>query len=419
MISIYRLIIGLGTLWAVLGIAISGCGADEAKSVPAASTTRPEDDEHGHSHEGEGLDTHDEHAEHPHQVGEAPAEITISSAAIADAGIVVEPVTKGRLTTSLTVPGRVVPTQQGLAHVGTVVAGRVSRLLVREGSRVSRGQPLAEIEVYDIGVVKGELLRASADVELRRSALERQERLGKEGIGAQRAIEEARAAYQQAMAEQRSAEARLRAAGINPQSVRAGNFSSRILLRAPIAGVVARRHVALGDYLEPSKDAFEIMNTSVAWIDAQASSTDATSIGVGDPGFVSNNDTRQAGRVIFVSPAVDPESRTVTVRVEVDNTKLGLRHEAYVNVEFEKSADAMGIVIPKEAIESEAGEHFVYIEHKSNTFQRLPVELGREMGDRIVVTAGLEENARIVVKGVFYVRSERQKGELAERDHHH
>ncbi len=350
--------------------------------------------------------------------GPEASTIAMSPAAVREAGIVVQAVTKDRLTTTLTLPGRVVPTQNGIAHVGTIVPGRVRRLMASEGSYVRRGEALAEIEVYDIGVVKGELMEARADVEQRRAALDRQERLGKEGIGAQRAIEEARAAYKQAVARQTAAESRLRAAGINPSSVRAGNFSSVVQLRAPISGVVSRSHVVLGEYLEPSKDAFEVMNTSIAWIDAQAQPAQATTIATGDPGFVTVGDQRRSGRIIFVSPTVDPESRTVTVRVEVDNNGLRLRSDMFVNVEFEQSTPGWGLVIPQSAIEMESGTSYVYLQEEPNAFIRVPVETGERMGDRVVITGGLRENSRVVVKGIFYIRSARMKGELEEEHHH-
>lgn len=419
MTRIQRLIVGIGLLLPAVAFAISGCGADNAASDPARDTTAGAHDDHGEkvgSEEGHGREEHGKEG-HGKEGEEHAEEIHMSLAAIREAGIVVQPVTKDRLSTTLTLPGRVMPTQQGLAHVGTIVPGRVRRLLASEGSSVRRGQALAEIEVYDIGIVKGELMEARADVEQRRAALDRQERLGKEGIGAQRAIEEARGAYRQAMAKRESAEARLRAAGIDPSTVRGGNFSSRILLRAPISGIVSRRHVALGEYLEPSKDAFEIMNTSVAWIDAQAQPAQAAGIAVGDPGFVSFNDKRTAGRVIFVSPTVDPESRTVAVRVEVDNSSLGLRSDMFVSMDIEQSAPGWGLIVPEGAIESENGMSYVYVEHEQNAFMRIPVEVGRRMGDRVVITGGLQESARIVVKGIFYVRSARLKGSLEE--HHH
>ncbi len=414
MTRIQRLIVGIGLLLPAVAFAVSGCGADNAASDPARDTTAGAHDDHVEKVGSEGMHGKEKDGEE----GEERAEgIHMSPAAIREAGVTVQPVTKDRLSTTLTLPGRVTPTQHGLAHVGTIVPGRVRRLLASEGSRVRRGQALAEIEVYDIGIVKGELMEARADVEQRRAALDRQERLGKEGIGAQRAIEEARGAYRQAMAKQESAEARLRAAGIDPSTVRGGNFSSRVLLRAPISGIVSRRHVALGEYLEPSKDAFEIMNTSVAWIDAQAQPAQAAGIAVGDPGFVSFSDKRTAGRVIFVSPTVDPESRTVAVRVEVDNSNLGLRSDMFVSMDVEQSAPGWGLVVPEGAIESENGMSYVYVEHAQNAFMRVPVEVGRRMGDRVVITGGLQENTRIVVKGIFYVRSARLKGALEE--HHH
>ncbi len=405
----------------LLAVAGAGCSGDKSATVDtgdsahasgkAGETGKFDDPIDGGHAEGGGGEGHD-HEEEP------SSEVRLTPEAMKEAGITVEPVLRQPMAATFSAPGRVVPTQNGIAHVGTVIPGRITRLYVSEGARVGRGAALAEVEAFDIGQLKGDLMSARADAEQRRAAVARQERLAGEGIGARRALEEAQSAYGQATAAVRAAEAKLRAAGIDPSAINAGSFSSRLVLRSPIAGVVARRAVALGEYVEPNKDAFEVVDNATVWIDAQVPPASATGLAVGAPGFVRGpGGERRAGRIIFIAPTLDPESRTLTVRVEVANGGLGLRPETFVNVEFERAVTGYALVVPSAAIETDGARHFVYREHEPGTFQRVEVETGSEAGGKTVISAGLKEGERIAAAGVFYLRSARQKGELQEHEH--
>jgi cobalt-zinc-cadmium efflux system membrane fusion protein len=353
--------------------------------------------------------------EHEHE-GDA---IEMTEAMMKDAGITVQPVIMGPMSAAVSAPGRVVPTQEGIAHVGTVVPGRIARLLVSEGSFVGRGTALAEIEAFDIGQFKGEYVTAQANVEQTRAALARQEKLSGEAIGAKRSVEEARSAYAHAVASLRSSESKLRAAGINPASITSsGAFSSRVTLRSPINGVVARRSAVLGEYIEPNRDVFEILNTSTVWIDAQVNPALVGTLRIGDPAFVRDRtEHRHAGTIRFIAPNVDPESRTITVRTEVVNPDAHLRPESFATVEFERAASGEALVVPDAAIERRGSECYVYRQTAPGRFERVLVEVGSRGGDRVVITNGLNNGDRIAVTGLFYLKSARQKGELEEHEH--
>lgn len=401
--------VALLPLLLIVFLGIVGCGGPGgAEGESAGEHTEAAGEEHPeeHAHEGEHGDEHD-------------GEIRMTPVMLKDAGIEVEPVVKGPVHAVATAPGRVVPTQDGIAHVGTIIAGRVTKLYVTEGTHVGKGAALAEIEAFDIGSLKGEYMSARGNAEQAASDLARQEKLAGEGIGARRTLEEARAANGKAIAELRAAEARLRAVGIDPVAVgSSGGFSSRIQLRSPINGVIARRSVVLGEYLGPEKDAFEIVNTNTVWIDAQVDPALAAALSVGSTGFVRDGDDhRHAGSIRFISPTVDPDSRTVTVRVELSNPDTHLRPETFVSVEFERTVSGYALAVPKGAIEQDGAGYYVYVEHEPGSFRRVPVRVDAESGDRRVVSAGLSEGDRIAVSGIFYLKSARQKGELQE--HHH
>lgn len=392
---------------------VAGC-ADATVEKPAGTDSAAKD-EHGHA-DGEHAEG-EAGQEGDHDEGDE-GKLRMTAAAMKEAGIELAPVMRQPVTASITAPGRVVPTQGGSAHVGTIIPGRITRIAVTEGTHVARGSVLAEIEAFEVGQLKGDLVTARAVSEQTRSAVARQERLAKENIGARKNLEEARASFSTATAQLRSAEARLRAVGIEPSSVGNGSFSSRIAVRSPIAGVVSKVHVVLGEYLESSKDAFEVVNTGTVWIDAEVAPAVAASLDVGSTSFISDYDNhRHAGRVRYIAPTVNIESRTVTVRSELGNPDVHLRPETFVTVEFARGVSGSALSVPKTAIEQESSSSYVYREHEVGVFERVLVDLGGESGERRIVKSGLKEGERVAVAGLFYLKSARQSGELQEHDH--
>ena len=419
LMELIRTVVVITAFALLAGVAACDGGGTDTASSPSADSSSASHDEHaGDAHPGDAPA--DEHSDGEHSDDEhgASAAIILTPAAMKDAAIVVEAVLIQPMTTSITAPGRVVPTQEGVAHVGTTIPGRITRLFVSEGAKVGRGTALAEIEAVGIGELKGAYVASRARVEQARGTLARQERLLAENLGARRNLEEARAELAQATADVRAAEARLRSVGIEPSTIGSGSFSSRIMLRSPISGVVARRAVVLGEYVVPEKDAFEVVNAGTVWVDAQVAPTVAASLRVGGTGFVRDeSDHRHTGRISFISPTVNAASRTVTVRTEVDNPDVHMRPESYVSMEFEGSVGAPAVTVPKTAIEQAGADAFVYRETEPGHFERVMVELAGESGDRRVVAAGLESGDRVAVAGVFYLKSARQKGELQEHGH--
>lgn len=427
-----------GRMWlamaAAVCVAIGGCDGEPkaGDAAPHGAGAHRNDEAHGgkgeagHGEPGHDEEGHDEagHDEPGHEAEgdrhEGDANIVeMEPAMMKQADVAVARVARGPVAATMTAPGRVVPTGAGVAHVGTMLGGRVVRLYVDEGARVRRGAVLAEIEALDIGQLKGDYLHARAQVAVTAANLARQENLTGDGTGARKLFEEARSANAQALATMRASETKLRAAGIAPEGLNAGKaFSSRVALRAPIAGIVTRRSVVLGEHIEANEDAFEVMNTATVWVDAEVPPQKSVELNVGDVAFIDDaQGHRRSGRVIYISPTADPSSRKVTARVEIENHENHFRPETFVTVEFERTARQMALAIPVDAIEREGSSFFVYREQRAGRFERVAVDVGEQHGGRAIIRAGLTEGDRIAVSGVFYLKSARQKSELAE--HHH
>ena len=389
-------------LLVILLLVVGGCKsesepAEEAEGIPVVTTREADEDQE--------------------QEGETN-EVTLSPVQAEEAGIEVSTVGEQEVSGALAAPARIVPTETAAADVGSLVAGRVTRLFVADGSPVRQGAPMAEIESLEIGRLKGDYLRAQAAVEQTDAAFERQQQLAEAEIGAQRTLEEARAAYRTAVADLTALTTQLAALGIDLESLdeAEGALGSRIVVRAPISGVVARREVSLGAYVEPNRDMFEVVNPGAVYADAQVPPDVAATLKTGGTARVRTPDGQvYRGKVAFVAPAVDPESRTVQVRIRMDDAR-GLRPETYATAEFDTNVATKTLAVPVPAIEREGDAAYVYREREPNTFERIQVQLGAQTAESAVVLAGLNAGDRIATDGVFYLKSARQKGELGDDD---
>jgi membrane fusion protein, heavy metal efflux system len=402
-----------------------GCGGKETESTTTTTTDSTahqhsaseagHTDEHtGHSESEEGH-AHEEGGHEEHDEGGA---VKLTDDIIKQAGINFLTVKKQTVIASVSAPGKVIPAQNAVGHIGSLINGRVARIFKPEGSSVGKGTVVAELEAFDIGELKAEYSSASAAVDQTKTTLDRQERLSREGIGAKRALDEARSAHSQAVARLRAAEAKLTSLGISTTDLQRGAYTTRISIRSPLAGVITKQNVVVGEYVDPTKDMFEVVNMSTVWVEAQVPSTLARELRNGVRASLRGpSGERGTGVVSYISPTVDPESRTVPVRVVVNNLGSQLRPQAFVTVDFERATEQVAIVIPRSAIEQEGDKSYVYKEKEPSTFERTEVVLGSSTGLTAVVLSGVAEGDKIVNQGVFYLKSLRQKGELQEHSH--
>ena len=385
---------------------LAGCGGNdpeaELNAPPAEeiSDEHAKGEEHGEGHEGEA------------------GEITLTPEQQAQADIEIASARTQELAATVSVPARIVPSETGQALTGAVVSGRLVRLLAAEGEAVSRGEALAVVESPEVGNLQGELLHTRATVERTGLELRRQEQLFAEGLSAERLLEQARAEYRTAQADLAAFEAQLRALGATP-ATSPDDVNGRVTVRSPIAGVVSRRVAVLGAYVNANETLYEIIAPGSVYADAEVPPEQAVTLQPGTGAVITGpGGTRFRGEVASVAPALEAETRTARVRVRVANATAALRPETFVNVAFESQAGREALVIPQASVERAGGESFVYRAlEEPNTYQRVPVELGEPSGDVVEVLNGLDAGDQVVVDGVFYLRSLRQKGELSEHEH--
>lgn len=179
-------------------------------------------------------------------------------------------------------------------------------------------------------------------------------------------------------------------------------------INAPIRGVVTKKNVVLGSYVTPEMVLYEIVDLSRVYILADVFPLDATRITPGMIGrFTSatRNGTLAEAKVDLIYPEVNTESRTVRVRLQLANDKLGLLPGEYGYVEFASSAKTV-LLVPRDAV-VETGRHtYVFVEEEPGKFVPRNVTLGAEQGENFEVRSGVSAGERVVSGATFLIDSE-------------
>jgi cobalt-zinc-cadmium efflux system membrane fusion protein len=194
------------------------------------------------------------------------------------------------------------------------------------------------------------------------------------------------------------------------KSVEDGKPMSRIegMIRSPIAGTVAEKLITPGELLQAGTTAcFTVADLSRVWVMAQVFNSDLASLSVGDPAEVESGAGSRtlSGTVDNISAEVDPNTRSVAVRVVVQNPGDLLKKQMYVWVRLQARQESTGLLVPVSAVlRDDENLPFVYVVQRDGSFARQHVTLGYRTGDRYDILAGLRTGVRIVVDGAIFVQ---------------
>ena len=362
----------------------------------------------------------------------------LTADAIRRHGIRVARVEKMNLAAAFVAPARVAFNGEAMAHVGSVVKGRAAKLNVRVGDHVKQGDILLVVESVELGEAQSQLLQkrtaaeaAEPAVNAARGAYERAKALHDQNQGIalgevqKREVEYrvAEGALRGAKAAAIAAENTLHLMGMDQQAVDAlvrggGEIAPQLAVRAPIDGQVIRRDVTLGELVSPERDALLVLaNTDTYWVLADVAEARLDGVRVGAKARVTVASLPNAvleGTVTHVAPAVDPETRSVQVRVEVANGHTGLRAGMFARAELTSgAAGEPALAVPEDAIQLIEGKPsvFVPVAGEENTFAHRAVSVGKTVGGAVPVLEGLKEGEPVVVSGSFILKAELGKGE--------
>jgi cobalt-zinc-cadmium efflux system membrane fusion protein len=365
----------------------------------------------------------DEHAEHHEEGAEhgelAPHLVRVERGMLRDLRVTTQLAESRPAGDTVTALGELRVNEDAYAEIGTPLPARVAKVLAAPGERVKEGQVLAELDSPEIGRARALLRSSEARVTLAEQTAARRRGLAQAQIVSARELQAAEAELAQARAEHRAARETLHALG------GALGSGSRFLLKAPIAGTVIDRAALRGRMVDSEQPLFIVGDLQRLWLVVHAFERDALRMRTGTTArvtFPALPGQPTSGTVTTVGSRVDPASRSVDVRIEIDNPTGVLRPgmSATALVPVGDGAETV-VAVAVEALQRQPQGWVVFLPTaEEGVFEIRPVGRGRDLGGEVEVLSGLAAGERVVVDGAFLLKAEADKargGGAGEHEH--
>jgi cobalt-zinc-cadmium efflux system membrane fusion protein len=284
-----------------------------------------------------------------------------------------------------------------LAKILPPTTGRIVSIQKRLGDAVKAGDVLFEIESSDLAQAVSDERKAQSTLALTRRNLERQRSLDQANISARRDLEQAQSDYEQADSEAARAHARVAALG----GTAASGGSARLAVRAPVSGHVIELNAAVGSFWnDNTASVMTVADLSSVYVTASAQEKDLARLHAGQDAEIALDaypgQPLQA-KVKSVGQMLDPDTRTVKVRILVANTDDRLKPGMFAQAILREQAHT-GLLVPMTAVVQSGFANRVFVEVAPWKFEARKIMLGAQVGNDVEVTDGLQAGTRVVVK---------------------
>jgi membrane fusion protein, heavy metal efflux system len=322
------------------------------------------------------------------------------------------------LSDTLRVAGQIDFDEQSLTRIGASVTGRVTHIDASLGSVVHKGDVLATINSSELSSSQLAYLKARSEKELHRRTVERAKTLFASDVISAAELQRRENEFDIASAETRAAQDQLRVLGVSPQAIErlasSGAIDSGSSVMSTIQGVVVERKVATGQVVQPSDVMFVVANLNRVWAVAQVPEQQVSQVKAGQavrievPALAHE---KILGKLIYVGQTVNPETRTVLVRTELDNKDGRLKPSMLATMLIE-SAPVPRVVVPSSAVVRQDDTDHVFVEQSDGKFRLTPVKLAVEQNNQRVVLEGIKTGMRVVSEGAFHLNNQRNLNQM-------
>jgi len=321
----------------------------------------------------------------------------------------IAPVEELTAPTTQALPGKLAFDEDVTVRVFSPVTGRVTELVAQPGVTVKAKDVLAWLSSPDFAQARADARKAQADLAMKQKALSRAQELTQLGVLARKDLEGAQADLGQAQAELDRAQSVLK--NLDPTG-----SDARYALRAPIAGIVVDRTINPGQEVRPDAQTplFIVTDPAKLWVTFELSEQDMAKVHNGqiiriDVDAIANQ--HFAGRIIYVGAALDPATRRIAVRAEVEQPDPRLKPEMFARISPIEDDGRKEIAVANSALVSIGLHHYVFVEEAPGTLKRREVQLG-VIGERIAyVQSGLKAGEHVVTRGAVLLNAELGQGE--------
>ncbi len=385
-----------------------------------AAENHGDDHAHEESEETHGHDHEDDHGEGGEGEHAEEGQVVLSAAQITAAGINVAVVGPGRLAREVSVPGRIVASADRMAQIVPKVSGIVTEARKNLGDTVEQGEVLALIESREMAESVADYLAAKRGEELARTNFKREKGLWDKKITAEQDYLSAKNIHQEAQIRLDLTRQKLQALGHDSNTLKTyeGTNADRLRfheLRSPLPGRVIARELTLGEYVDSTHSAYTVADLSTVWVETAIAPGDLIFVKEGQGAVITGSGGKAEGKLIFVSPAIDPETRSAKAIIALDNTDGAWRPGEFANAAIVTSAQGMDVTIAKEAVQSIEGKPVVFV-RTNNGFEKRAITIGREDSRSVEIISGVASGESIAVSNTFTLKADLGKSE-AEHAH--
>jgi membrane fusion protein, heavy metal efflux system len=329
------------------------------------------------------------------------------------AHIQVVSVEKSSLPRVLRLTGSVAYNAFKTTPVFAAIGGPVRELLVTPGESVHAGQPLLTVNSPDYSAARSAFLKAHTAFLLADKFYKRAQDLLSHGAIAEADFQTAESTRNQAQADLQSSEDTLRALGItDPESLEKNppKTTSQVPVRAPVSGEVVERLVGPGQLLQAgTTQVFTISDMSTVWVLVNVYQGEVAYVRPGDTVEITTDAYPDVfhGKISYIAPALDPNTRTLQARIVTENPGQRLKKDMYVTATVKAGAIANALTVPDAAVLHDTeNQPFVYVQSqtKQNEFARRLIQIGDSHDGRTLVSGGLKESEHVVGDGSLFLQ---------------
>jgi Cu(I)/Ag(I) efflux system membrane fusion protein len=371
---------------------------DGPRPQGAGMGTMTESAGHDHTGEGSGVPTPEAKMVPAKGAEGVPGltPVTLSQERIQLMGMRTAKVTRETLTPELRTVGVAAANEKGLAVIQTRFAGWIEQLLLQQtGQRVTKGQVLATIYSPELLTAQQEYLNA-----LRWA--------GGSDVGTSEPTHAAKLSADLAQ----DARRRLELLGISPPEIaeieRTGQPMRALRIRSPVTGHVIEKNAIQGIYVQPGTTLFQVADLSTIWVLADVYEYEIGRIQVGQRAkieFASYPGQSFTGNVTFIYPTLNPNTRTMRVRLELRNPQLKLKPAMYGDIYIELER-AEGLIVPRDALVDTGETQYVFIAQPQGRFEPRKVKAGARVDGKVQILEGVAEGETVVTTANFLLDSE-------------
>jgi cobalt-zinc-cadmium efflux system membrane fusion protein len=318
----------------------------------------------------------------------------------------------------LRIPGSIQVDEQRIARIGAPVTGRVVDIDAVLGQSVKRGETLATLNSTELAQNQLVYIKALQQIDLHSKAVERARILLESDVISKAELQRRESELSGAQAELSAANDQLQVLGMSPQSIAKLSKSSQMRsissVTSRITGTVINRQINLGQVVQPADELFVVADLSRVWAVAEVPEREIDLIEKGQEVDIEIPalDTKPIkGKLIYIGDVVNPQTRTVTVRSELNNAKAAIKPDMLVSM-LVQSKPTSKLSVPVQAIVREEDKDHVFVQIAPNKYRLREVTVGDDYHGMVAIVNGIEAGEVVVGEGAFHLNNERKRKEL-------